>query len=247
MRSSVLFLLVVYCIFLSSAVRFPTIFKSRSPSGPTDFNSKPFYTKGRVVGNGHSGTVSTVKSYDHNHPAFNEMNRRKRYVMKETGNNKYFPDEVKNHRRAANLGVAPPVGAAFTSGNGAYMAVQELPYGDLSNIGSLPKNSQRKAAQAMVGRMETLLENGIYHRDMKPANAGLSKSGRVKFIDFGNSQNIDPTNRDQFLRRDVLSMKNSMQLAGADPHALAYFDDVLATNYQFGKSKRYQNQRVTGN
>jgi serine/threonine protein kinase len=73
-----------------------------------------------------------------------------------------------------------------------YMAMEYIPGGDLKNLldhfGAVPEDEARFYIAEMILAVDDLHKLGYIHRDLKPDNFMIDKSGHLKLIDFGLSK-----------------------------------------------------------
>ncbi|KAL3997956.1 Protein kinase domain family protein [Acanthocheilonema viteae] len=84
---------------------------------------------------------------------------------------------------------------AFQDTQFLYMVMEYMPGGDLVNLMSLYDVSEKWArfyAAELVMALDTLHGMGYIHRDVKPDNMLISKSGHVKLADFGTCLRMGP-------------------------------------------------------
>lgn len=77
----------------------------------------------------------------------------------------------------------------FQSSEYLYMAMEYIPGGDLKNLldqlGSLPEDNARFFFAEMLLAVDDLHKMGYIHRDLKPDNFMIDRTGHIKLIDFG--------------------------------------------------------------
>jgi hypothetical protein len=122
--------------------------------------------------------------------------------------------EMRTHRRALNGGddlntdddnIVKMEGAALSKDGSLHMIMEDAECGDLQQVGNnlvmlekmgvLPPEARKVLALDMVEQtvkgMKAMQERGLVHNDMKLQNLLMTKEGKVKVIDFGESRFLE--------------------------------------------------------
>src|SRR5205809_1439389 len=111
------------------------------------------------------------------------------------------PDRTARFQREAELLAAlnhPNIAAIYgvEESTGATAIVMELVAGEtLADIiarGALPIDEALAIARQIADALEAAHERGVIHRDLKPANVKLTIEGKVKVLDFGLANILEP-------------------------------------------------------
>jgi serine/threonine protein kinase len=123
-------------------------------------------------------------------------------------------EEMRTHRRALNGGdgldtdddnLVKMEGAAVSDDGSLHMIMEDAECGDLTQVGHnitmmesmglLPPEARKVLALDMLEQtvkgMKAMQERGLVHNDLKPQNLLLTKDGKIKIIDFGESRFLE--------------------------------------------------------
>ena len=119
---------------------------------------------------------------------------------------RYARDEefVERFRREAKSAAAlshPSIVLVFDRGETEdgtyYIAMEYVPGGDLGDLieseGKLPPQRATEIALQVAEALQTAHERGVIHRDIKPRNVLITRSGYVKVADFGIARAAEAT------------------------------------------------------
>lgn len=176
--------------------------------------------------------------------------------------------EMRTHRRALNGGdmldtdddnLVKMEGAALSEDGSLHMIMEDAECGDLQQVGNnllmlekmgvLPPEARKMLALDMVQQtvkgMKAMQERGLVHNDMKLQNLLMTKEGKVKVIDFGESRFLEdgkdtsPSARkdgfnttpgyegpEQYQSDDVTSKVDSYALGGIMKMLLGHMDEI---------------------
>ncbi len=172
-------------------------------------------------------------------------------------------EEMRTHRQALNGGpglktddenIVKMEGAAVSADGSLHMILEDAEAGDLGLVGNnmamlqsmglLPPEAKNALALDLVAQtvkgMKALEERGLVHNDLKPQNLMLTRDGKVKIIDFGESRFVDeatgeaPTAREGHFNTtpgyeapEQYKPKNKTVTSKADTYALSGIMKIL--------------------
>lgn len=123
-------------------------------------------------------------------------------------------DEMRTHRQAMNGdptcqtdddNIVKMNGAALSDDGALHMVMEDAEGGDLGQVGNnllmmtslgvMPEEARKVLALDLVAQtvkgVKAMQERGLVHNDLKPQNMLLTKDGKVKIIDFGESRFVE--------------------------------------------------------
>jgi len=167
-----------------------------------------------ILGKGGFGEVYLARKKDTGEIlALKKMNRKKYIHKNET-------DKVKRERSVMSSTNSPwliQLKYAFKDSENIYLAMEFLAGGDMKNlldhVGCFSIDHACFYFSEMVLSVEALHKLGYIHRDLKPDNFMVDRTGHIKLIDFGLSKEGAEEKRNTLtLRRDTLVKTNTLSL-----------------------------------
>ncbi|MBA2534953.1 MAG: serine/threonine protein kinase, partial [Rubrobacter sp.] len=108
-----------------------------------------------------------------------------------------FRREAKSAASLANRHIVPVFDRGETEDGTYYIAMEYVPGGDLGDlikdVGRLPPRRTLEIALQVAEALGTAHERGVVHRDIKPRNILITRSGHVKVADFGIARAAEAT------------------------------------------------------
>jgi serine/threonine-protein kinase len=108
-----------------------------------------------------------------------------------------FRREAKSAASLANRHIVPVFDRGETEDGTYYIAMEYVPGGDLGDLmkaeGRLPPRRASEIALQVAEALGTAHERGVIHRDIKPRNILITRSGHVKVADFGIARAAEAT------------------------------------------------------
>jgi serine/threonine-protein kinase len=108
-----------------------------------------------------------------------------------------FRREAKSAAALSSPFIVPVFDRGETEDGAYYIAMEYLPGGTLEDrlarAGRLPSREAVEVAVQVAEALQTAHERGVVHRDVKPGNVLITKSGHTKVTDFGIARAAEAT------------------------------------------------------
>ena len=108
-----------------------------------------------------------------------------------------FRREAKSAAALTNRHIVPVFDRGETEDGAYYIAMEYVPGGDLGDLlvgeGRLPPRRASEMALQVADALRTAHGRGVIHRDIKPRNVLITRSGHAKVADFGIARAVEAT------------------------------------------------------
>ncbi|XP_075717216.1 rho-associated protein kinase 2 [Rhinoderma darwinii] len=147
----------------------------------------------KVIGRGAFGEVQLVRHK--NTQKVYAMKLLSKFEMIKRSDSAFFWEE-RDIMAFANSPWVVQLNCAFQDDKYLYMVMEYMPGGDLVNLMSnydVPEKWAKFYTAQVVLALDAIHSMGLIHRDVKPDNMLLDKSGHLKLADFGTCMKMDET------------------------------------------------------